>query len=152
MFTSDKEPTLEGGHFVNIMHSTFHMTFCLSNSIFPYLAAGFIFISHFDVLHIFLNFLQLLLWYLCLPHTVTPRPYLIIIASKTIFYLFCVFSFSLFILLPFYTVSNDQLLQKKMCFIYRAQLMEVLLYLLAGSYVSLFPSALCCKHDCVPVL
>lgn len=57
------------------------------------------------------------------------------------------FSFSLFISPPYSTVTNDQLLQKKMCFIYRAQLMEVLLYLLAGNYVSLLYSALCCKHD-----
>lgn len=39
--------------------------------------------------------------------------------------------------------------KKKMCFIYRAQLMEVLLYLLAGNYVSLLNSALCCKHGYV---
>lgn len=36
-----------------------------------------------------------------------------------------------------------------MCFVYRAQHLEVLLYLLAGNYVSLLNSALCCKDDYV---
>lgn len=38
---------------------------------------------------------------------------------------------------------------QKMCFVYRAQHLEVLLYLLAGNYVSLLNSALCCKDDYV---
>ena len=59
------------------------------------------------------------------------------ISSHIYLFWFCFFHFLCSFLYHFLLFLMISCSKKKMCFIYRAQLMEVLLYLLAGNYVSL---------------
>lgn len=114
---------------------------------FPSFAVIFILSSYFGALHIF--FLISSMYYLNI-YTSKYSNSKALLNKNILNHLYFVFLFIFFIHSSTIFYCYQWLVApKKMCFISRAQLMEVLLYLLAGNYVSLLNSALCCNHGYV---